>query len=53
MVQRLCNERGVDRVVTHGWLESFCHCHAEITLRVTIIYVYIYILDEYELNEKP
>ena len=35
MVQRLCNERGVDRIVTHGWWESFCRRHAEITLRVT------------------
>jgi len=35
MVQRLCNERGMDRIVTHGWWESFCRRHAEITLRVT------------------
>ena len=35
MVQRVCNERGIDRVVTHGWWESFCRRHAEVTLRVT------------------
>ena len=35
MVQRVCHERGIERVVTHGWWESFCRRHSEVTLRVT------------------
>ena len=32
MVQHVCNECGIDRVVTHGWWESFCRRHTEVTL---------------------
>ena len=35
MVQCVCHERGIERVVTHGWCESFCCCHPDVTLRVT------------------
>jgi len=35
MVQCVCNECGIDKVVTHGWWESFCRCHVEVTLQVT------------------
>ena len=32
MVQCVCHERGIDKVVTHGWWESFCHRHIDVTL---------------------
>ena len=35
MVQYVCHESGIERVVTHGWWESFCHHHPDVTLRVT------------------
>ena len=35
MVQQLINERGIQRIVTHGWWESFCHRHTNVTLRTT------------------
>lgn len=35
MVQQLINERGMQRTVTHGWWESFCHRHPNVTLRTT------------------
>ena len=35
MVQQLLNERGIQRTVTHGWWESFCHRHPNVTLRTT------------------
>ena len=35
MVQRLCNESGNGRTITHGWWESFCRRYTEIRLRVT------------------
>ena len=34
MVQCVCHERGIERVVTHGWWESFCRRHPDVTLRV-------------------
>ena len=34
MVQYVCHERGIERVVTHGWWESFCHRHPDVTLQV-------------------
>ena len=35
MVQCVCRARGIERVVTHGWWESFCRRHPDVTLRVT------------------
>ena len=35
MVQCVCHEHGIDKVVTYGWWESFCHRHPDVTLRVT------------------
>ena len=35
MVQQLLNERGIQRTVTHGWWESFCHRHPNVTLHTT------------------
>ena len=35
MVQYVCHERGIERVVTHGWWESFCRHHVDVTLRIT------------------
>lgn len=34
IVQRLCDRRGLTKVVSHGWWESFCRRHRNITLRV-------------------
>ena len=35
MVQCVCHEHGIEKVITHGWWESFCHRHPDVTLRVT------------------
>ena len=35
MVECILNDRGVQRTVTHGWWESFCHRHPNISLRTT------------------
>jgi len=35
IVQRLCDQRGMSKVVSHGWWESFCRRHRNVTLRVT------------------
>ena len=35
IVQRLCDRRGLNKVVSHGWWESFCRRHRNITLQVT------------------
>ena len=35
MVERILNDRGVQKTVTHGWWESFCHRHPNISLRTT------------------
>ena len=35
IVQRLCDQRGMNKVVSHGWWESFCRCHQNVTLCVT------------------
>ena len=35
MVECILNDRGVQRTVTHGWWESFCHHHPNISLRTT------------------
>ena len=34
IVQRLCDQRGLNKVVSHGWWESFCRRHRNVTLRV-------------------
>ena len=34
IVQRLCNRRGMNKVVSHGWWEAFCRRHRNVTLRV-------------------
>ena len=35
MVQRVLNDSGIQKTVTHGWWESFCHRHPNIALRTT------------------
>ena len=35
IIQRLCNQRGTTKHVSHGWWESFCHCHQNLMQRVT------------------
>ena len=35
MVERILNDRGIQRTVTHGWWESFCHRHPNVSLRTT------------------
>ena len=35
MVERVLIDRGIQRTVTHGWRESFCHRHPNISLRTT------------------
>ena len=35
MVERILNDRGVQKTVTHGWWESFCHRHPNVSLRTT------------------
>lgn len=35
IVQRLCDRNGIQKVVSHGWWESFCRRHRNLTLRVT------------------
>ena len=34
IVQRSCNRRGMNKVVSHGWWEAFCRRHRNVTLRV-------------------
>ena len=36
MVERILNDRGIQRTVTHGWWESFCHRHPNVSLRTTV-----------------
>jgi len=35
MVQRLLNDSGIEKTVTHGWWESFCHRHPDVALHIT------------------
>ena len=35
MVQRLLSDCGIEKTVTHGWWESFCHRHPNVALRAT------------------
>ena len=35
MVQRFLNDSGIEKTVTHGWWESFCHRHPNVALRTT------------------
>jgi len=35
IVERLLSDSGIEKTVTHGWRESFCHCHPDVALRTT------------------
>ena len=35
LVQRILDSRGIAKVITNGWWESFCRRHPDITLRAT------------------
>ena len=64
MVQCVCHERGIERVVTHGWWESFCRRYPDVTLRVAAplsssravinnIDMFQATMEEYDLLQKP
>jgi len=68
MVQRLLSDSGIEKTVTHGWWESFCHRHPDVALRttaslslsrakasdVTAINKYFEsTMDLYDLHDKP